>query len=211
MTLRTHGLNLAFEKDDDLIYIPVEKQKAGDILLEAEQMHKKCQISYYCQDDNFDLSGFDGQLFIWGHGNKGLRKIGTSIGNNLSHNIAKDLTRKKLPNGNPNGGPTKIILWSCWAGSPGGLAESLWLSFQGTKVRNVTVYGPNYATGTLCRFEDDHRYLRGLEIYGADEHNGAGNLDTVVTHNKWIGAKTYARPAHMRAVSSRIGLKSAEW
>ena len=204
MALRTKNGLLSFERDDDLIYIPVAIADGADIAQEARIMSYYYRAASIFRDDNVDLSKLSGQLFIWGHGDKGFRAIGTSKAQSLCTEIAKDLERKGLPDGKD------VILWSCWAGSESGLAESLWLSFQGTSLKNITVYGPKYATGTMTDFPSPDKYERGLWIYD-QESKPAGDLAIdSKSGDKKLKGKVHAKPEHLRGISDRSGIRSAE-
>ena len=203
MPLRTHGEFLAFDTEDDVIYVPVNRADGGDILAEVRQISLCFNVGYVCRDDDCNLSRFDGQVFIWGHGNKTAKGVYTSDGRALAKQIVDDLIAKRLPNN------SKVVLWSCFSGNTGGMAQSLWLTFEGSTRTGIRVYAPKYATGSMTNFKGE-RDVTGLMIYGTNRGLAKGGVLIPSNTMNWHGSPSLAKPEDMVAINSRAGMVAAE-
>lgn len=93
-----------------------------------------------------DFSHLDGDIVIMGHGNYGDR-IAKDSG--YTHS-ARSLARLLADGGLPQNYAGKIILWSCFAGAPGGAAQSLAFKLQGRGYMALSVWGCRWVTGPIA-------------------------------------------------------------
>jgi hypothetical protein len=110
------------------------------------------------------LNGFKGNLFIWGHGNyrdiisggvQGNNNNNNNNGNN-NNNADKDvaINARQLAQvlsdcGLPQSYAGNIIVWTCWGGVPGGLAQCLLIYLRNKGYHTVTVWGARSVTFTM--------------------------------------------------------------
>lgn len=211
MALRVHNGMVAFERDDDLIYLPFASGSGGDLEQELLQMRGLFRVTSYCSDHHVDLSrmGPADQLCIWAHGNT--RRNGIAGGDTvkLAGDVAQELSDKRLS----RTAPVNILLWSCFGGVKGGFGESLWLSLKARGHQAVEVHAPLYASGTMTAFRPEDRYLRGLLVYhpAAARAPLSGDLIPGASRGRqWHGATSLATVADVRTISSRNGVRFAE-
>lgn len=94
----------------------------------------------------FDLSHVDGDIVIMGHGNYGDKIAKDSGYLHSARSLAKVLADNHLPLNFGN----KIVLWSCFAGAPGGMAQSLAFKLSGRGYRTLSVWGCKWVTGNIA-------------------------------------------------------------
>lgn len=107
------------------------------------------------------LANVNGNLFIMGHGNyqpiaagggaRGLDSMG-------AHKLARIIQEAGLPLNFAH----NIVVWTCWGGVPGGLAQSLFLALKNRAYTNLRVWGCMEATGTFAH--EQAAVHRGLKM-----------------------------------------------
>lgn len=137
---------LKYRKNNDSIYFPVF---AGDLAQEAMQM---CFLNGINRD--FIIQGIGDQggidefqdggdsLWLWAHGNHGNVIAGAGV-----HYTAQDVAAQ-IDLILPAGFGGAVILWSCSAGSPGGMAQQVKAALPVAR-NNVGVMGCLFSTGTM--------------------------------------------------------------
>jgi hypothetical protein len=121
---------------------------------------------------NNEFSNVDGDIVIMGHGNYGDR-IARDSGYMFS---ARSLARLLADGGLPNNYAGKIIVWSCFAGVPGGAAQSLAFRLQGRGYMGLSVWGCRWITGPIANKSFTCRPNTTPNNVGTDANNAEASL-----------------------------------
>jgi hypothetical protein len=137
--------NLTFDKRRDIVFCPwVDPGEDLEVELRLVRFNNGGAEVTGPEPGALAAIG-QGNLFIWGHGNYA-DSIGNEKGDKLS---ARGLAGALINAGLPQGYNGNIVVWSCWAGVPGGVAQTLMLCLRNKGYSGVRVWGCLEATGTL--------------------------------------------------------------
>lgn len=163
------GKYLQLDKWYDKIYAPSRKGGIGDELDVAFFMAgiKKSEIQYD-KGDEIDLKDNEA-IWIWAHGNKHRGAIGSGKDETFSPGkVAEGLSAvAKKSKGH-------IVVWSCWAGTPGGFSEHFAAIMRAQGYMSLRFWGALHPTGTLIRSNDGNQWADVLVQVNAINGDGRG-------------------------------------
>ncbi len=207
--VRTHNGIVVFDDEEDIIYSPFyhgRNARPGD-RLSAEILAYHCNVANPLDDryeSNLSRIDDDTQIFIWGHGNTRRNCLGGEDGTTATATeIVDDFVHMHLPLAFAG----VVVLWSCFAGVPGGFGEALLIHLRARGYRRLRLFAPRVATGGLARLHDSQDY-KGLLIFGTGASRNAGALDAsasagiVASMPGWNGTRMLCGPADLRRLTA---------
>jgi hypothetical protein len=152
--------DLEISPSDDVIFCPF-KFPGAQLARELAAYERPYNLVYPGQGV---LTGNCSTLYIWGHGNykdvivtDPKKRKNPLTGERLEPKVeslgARQLAAVLQSSGLPTGFSRDIVVWTCWGGVPGGLAQGLFLSLwnKGYKNAKLRVWGARYLTGPIVR------------------------------------------------------------
>ena len=139
--------NLELDIHNDVIFFPWNE--VGDDLGNESELIEYNNGGIEIRVPRDGLGDVAGNIFVLSHGNyapiaggggaNGDRSIG-------AHKLARILANSGLPVGYAN----NVVVWTCFGGVPGGLAQTLMLGLKNRGYGNLKVWGCMEATGTFA-------------------------------------------------------------
>jgi hypothetical protein len=145
-------------------------------------------------------------VYIWGHGNYKDRvatdpkkRVNAQTGLKVSPAVetlgGRQLAAVLQASGLPSGFDGDLVVWTCWGGVPGGLAQALLLSLRNKGFNNprLKVWGARYMTGPIRNGYPLIYKLPQWRVFGDDDvlpfGTGMALTSSTPTPQDWTGTK----------------------